>query len=195
MNVSGALNFVITYLFDIYIMIVFTRFLLQLLRADFYNPVSQFVVKATTPVLKPLRRLIPGYGGIDNASLVLMAVLIVAKIVIWGFINFGAMLPIGALALLTLKSVALSLVNYFMFIIFVGAIMSWIVQGYHPVASVLFQLSDPIVAPVRRLLPAMGGLDLSPMVVMLGLYFLKILFQLNVALVNIGGMALQLPVP
>ena len=75
MNVSGALNFILINLFDVYIMIVFTRFLLQLLRADFYNPVSQFVVKATTPVLKPLRRIIPGYGGIDNASLVLMAVL------------------------------------------------------------------------------------------------------------------------
>lgn len=179
MNVSGALSFLIIYLFDLYIMIVFTRFLLQLLRADFYNPVSQFVVKATTPVLKPLRRIIPGYGGIDNASLVLMAALILAKLVIWGFLEFGQMIPPASLALLFLKSTALTVMNYFMFIIFIGAIMSWVVQGYHPVAAVLFQLADPVVAPVRRILPPMGGLDLSPMVVMLGLYFLKILFNLH----------------
>lgn len=179
MNVSGALNFIITYLFDIYIMIVFTRFLLQLLRADFYNPVSQFVVKATTPVLKPLRRIIPGYGGIDNASLVLMTVLILAKLVIWGFLQLGIMIPPLALALLFLKSAALTLINYFTLIIFAGAIMSWIAQGFHPVAAVLSQLSDPIVAPVRRILPPMGGIDFSPMLVILGLITLKILFGLE----------------
>lgn len=179
MNVSGALNFILIYLFDAYIMIVFTRFLLQLLRADFYNPVSQFVVKATTPILKPLRRVIPGVGGLDNASLLVIFVLILLKLETWSFINFGALLPLEALAILLLKSTALLLVNYFMLILFVGAIMSWVVQGYHPVASVLFQLSDPIVAPVRRLLPAMGGIDFAPMVVILGLITIKILFGLE----------------
>ncbi len=191
MNVSGALNFILIYLFDAYIMIVFTRFLLQLLRADFYNPVSQFVVKATTPVLKPLRRVIPGVGGLDNASLVVIFVLILLKLVVWSFLNVGALLPLEALAILLLKSTALLLVNYFMMILFVGAIMSWVAQGYHPVASVLFQLSDPIVAPVRRLLPAMGGIDFSPMVVMLGLYFLRILFQLDVAFIQ--GIPVHVP--
>ncbi|MCG8536964.1 MAG: YggT family protein [Pseudomonadales bacterium] len=191
MNVSGALNFIVIYLFDIYIMIVFTRFLLQMVRADFYNPVSQFVVKATTPVLKPLRRIVPGFGGLDNASLVLLALLVIAKIIAWSFINFQAMLPVGPLMLLSLKSIALTLVNYFMLIIFVGAIMSWVVQGYHPVSAVLFQLSDPIVAPLRRLIPSAGGIDFSPMIVMLGLYFLKILFQLDRAM--IGGYMVPVP--
>ena len=120
MNVSGALNFIVIYLFDIYIMIVFTRFLLQMVRADFYNPVSQFVVKATTPVLKPLRRIVPGFGGLDNASLVLLALLVIAKIIAWSFINFQAMLPVGPLMLLSFKSIALTLVNYFMLIILWG---------------------------------------------------------------------------
>lgn len=191
MNVSGALNFIVIYLFDIYIMIVFTRFLLQMVRADFYNPVSQFVVKATTPVLKPLRRIVPGFGGLDNASLALLALLVIAKIIAWSFINFQAMLPVGPLMLLSLKSIALTLVNYFMLIIFVGAIMSWVVQGYHPVSAVLFQLSDPIVAPLRRLIPSAGGIDFSPMIVMLGLYFLKILFQLDRAM--IGGYMVPVP--
>ncbi len=184
MNVSGAFNFIIVYLFDIYIMIVLTRFLLQLLRADFYNPVSQFVVKATTPVLKPLRRVIPGIGGLDNASLVLLLILVVAKITAWSFINFQVLLPLAPLAMLTLKSIALTLVNYFMLVIFAGAILSWVVQGYHPITAVLFQLSDPIVAPIRRLIPSAGGIDFSPMVVMLGLYFLKILFQLDRAILS-----------
>lgn len=179
MNVSGALNFILLNLFDAYIMIVFTRFLLQLVRADFYNPVSQFVVKATTPVLKPLRRIIPGVGGLDNASLVLMLSLVVAKLLLWGFLQFGLLIPLPSLALLTLKSTALIIINYFMLILFVGAIMSWVVQGYHPVAAVLFQLSDPVVAPVRRFLPPAGGIDFSPMVVLLALVAVKILFGLE----------------
>jgi YggT family protein len=191
MNVSGALNFILINLIDIYIMVVFTRFLLQLLRADFYNPVSQFVVRATTPVLKPLRRMIPGVGGLDNASLLLIFALIIGKILLWSFINFQALLPLQDLAVLLLKSTALLLVNYFMMIIFIGAIMSWVAQGFHPVTAVLFQLSDPIVAPVRKLLPAMGGIDFSPMLVMLGLYFLRILFQLDQAMV----MGFPVPVP
>lgn len=191
MNVSGALNFILIYLFDAYIMVVFTRFLLQLLRADFYNPVSQFVVKATTPVLKPLRRIIPGVGGLDNASLVLIFTLIVAKLLLWSFINFGALAPLQDLAILLLKTTALLLINYFFIILLVSAVMSWVAQGYHPVAAVLFQLSDPIVAPVRRLLPAMGGIDFSPMVVMLGLYVVRILFQLDMAFV--AGIPVQVP--
>ncbi|MFZ5601410.1 MAG: YggT family protein [Pseudomonadota bacterium] len=191
MNVSGALNFILIYLFDAYIMVVFTRFLLQLLRADFYNPVSQFVVKATTPVLKPLRCVIPGVGGLDNASLVLIFALIVAKLLLWSFINFGALAPLPDLAILLLKCTALLLINYFFMILLVSAVMSWVVQGYHPVAAVLFQLSDPIVAPVRRLLPAMGGIDFSPMVVMLGLYVVRILFQLDMAFV--AGIPVQVP--
>lgn len=181
MNVSGAFSFIVTNLFDLYIMIVFTRFLLQLLRADFYNPVSQFVVRATTPVLKPLRRVIPGHGGLDNASLVLIVLLILAKLILWGYINFGFLIivPPVPFLVLFLKSAAVTVINYFTIVLIVGAIMSWVVQGYHPVASVLFQLADPIVAPVRRLLPAMGGIDFSPMIVILGLYFLRILFQLH----------------
>ena len=75
MNVSGALNFIVIYLFDIYIMIVFTRFLLQMVRADFYNPVSQFVVKATNPLIIPLRKIIPGFAGFDWAAIVLLVLM------------------------------------------------------------------------------------------------------------------------
>ncbi len=191
MNVSGALNFIVIYLFDIYIMIVLTRFLLQLVRADFYNPISQFVVKATTPLLKPLRRVIPGVGGIDNASIFLMITLVAAKLVAWSFIQFQDMLPLGYFLIIGLKSIALLVVNYFTFIIIVGAIMSWVVQGYHPVSAVLHQLSDPIVAPIRRLIPAAGGIDFSPLVVLIGLSFLKILFQLNHVAIN----GFPVPVP
>jgi len=153
--------------------------------------VSQFVVKATTPLLKPLRRIVPGVGGLDNASLVLIFVLIAAKLALWSFINFGVLVPVPDLAILFLKSTALLLINYFFMLLLVGAVMSWVVQGYHPVASVLFQLSDPIVAPVRRLLPSMGGIDFSPMIVMLGLYFVRILFQLDMALV--AGIPVHVP--
>ena len=81
MNPQGALVFLLDFVFSAYIFIVLTRFVLQLARADFYNPISQFVLKATNPLLKPLRRIIPGYGGLDVASLVLVIVLIMLKAV------------------------------------------------------------------------------------------------------------------
>ena len=82
MNPTGALELIITMIFDVYIMIVVARFILQLVRADFYNPVSQFIVKATSPVLTPLRRIVPGFGGLDVASIVLFMVLVFLKLLI-----------------------------------------------------------------------------------------------------------------
>ena len=184
MNVDGAFIFLITTLFDIYIWIVLTRFILQLVRADFYNPISQFVVKATSPLLNPLRRVIPGVGGIDMASLVLFIALVVVKLVIYIFIATGGTAYFAnpaSFAVLTLMSIASTLINYFLFVIFVSAILSWVVAagGYNPFADLLHQIAEPLLGPARKVIPPMGGLDLSPMIVMLALVFIKQLFGLS----------------
>ncbi|PCJ30086.1 MAG: hypothetical protein COA99_18640 [Moraxellaceae bacterium] len=182
MNPAGAFVFIIGYAFDIYIMIVLARFILQMVRADFYNPVSQFIVKVTTPVLKPLRRIIPGFGGIDIASIVLMFTLVLIKILILLLIDYGSLsgLSLLTLSIITVKSAANIVLNFYMFCIFIGIILSWISQGsYNAFSALLHQITEPILAPARKILPPMGGLDLSPMIILILISFIKVLFRLG----------------
>lgn len=178
MNPQGAFLFLLSYAFDVYIFLVLTRFLLQLVKADFYNPVSQFVVKATNPPLKPLRKVIPGYGGIDIAALVLVMALVILRILLFLFINTGS-LAVNPLTMLlvTVQQTAGLLLNYIFFAVLARVILSWVAPDpYNPIVRVIAQITEPVMAPARRLLPPMGGLDLSPIVVLLGVQFLRVLF-------------------
>ncbi|WP_290536831.1 MULTISPECIES: YggT family protein [Alcanivorax] len=182
MNPQGALFFLLDFAFSAYIFIVLTRFVLQLARADFYNPISQFVLKATNPLLKPMRRVIPGYGGLDIASLVLVVVLIILKTVILLSIQVGG-LPSGiggALVIHALRELASLILNYVFWTVLIRVLLSWVAPDpYSPVVRVIVQITEPIMAPVRKLLPPMGGFDLSPLFVLLGIQLLQILFQLH----------------
>ena len=122
MNPQGAAVFLIDFAFSVYIFIVLTRFVLQLARADFYNPISQFVLRATNPLLAPLRRLIPGYRGLDIASLVLILILIVAKALMLLTIQIGG-LPAGIgpqLLVYTLRELASLILDYVFWAVLVG---------------------------------------------------------------------------
>lgn len=158
----------------LYIGAVMLRFLLQLVRADFYNPLSQFVVTITQPLLYPLRRVIPGYKGVDVAALVLMFVL---QLIAVGVI-FAMKFPhppwhlLAPAALAKLVSLLLSL--YFMLLI-AQVILSWVAQGYHPIVSLLHSLTDPILRPIRGILPQTGGIDFSPLIAIIGIGFFRIL--------------------
>ena len=167
--------FMVKVLFGLYATLVVLRFLLQLTRADFYNPLSQFIVKATKPLLNPLRRVIPGVSGIDVASLVLAwFVLTLEQLAILGLAGAGFQLA-GA-ALLAIPELISLLINVFLFAILIQVIISWINPGgYNPAIGLIHGLTEPLLAPVRRRMPNMGGLDLSPMVVMLGLVVLEML--------------------
>ena len=184
MNPQGALIYLLDFAFSAYIFIVLTRFVLQLARADFYNPISPFVLKATNPLLTPLRRIVPGYGGLDVAALVLVVILIILKaLVIYG-IKMGG-LPTGAgvggqLVLYALRELANVLLNYVFWAVLLRVILSWVAPDpYNPVVRIIVQITEPIMAPVRKLLPPMGGFDLSPLFVLLGIQLLQILFQLR----------------
>ncbi len=165
-NNAGA--FLIHTLFGLYILAVMLRFLLQLVRADFYNPLSQFLVRITNPLLKPLRRLIPGFGGIDLASVVLLLAL--KSLEMWLLASlFGAGLP-GPLGLIVLALAQLLglLINIYFFAILIQVILSWVNPGtYNPITTVIYQLNAPLLNPAQRLIPPLGGLDLSPMVVLI----------------------------
>lgn len=172
---TNPLTFLIDTLFSLYIAIVMLRFLFQLTRADFYNPVSQFIVKATNPLLKPLRRLIPGWGGIDIASIVLLIALQLLSLVILLTIVGQPMTP-WVLFVLSLRELVALIFNIYIYAIIIQAILSWVVQGgYNPVMSLLYSLTEPLLRPARNILPPMSGLDLSPLVVLLLLYVARML--------------------
>lgn len=173
---SNAGIFLIQTLFGIYEVIILLRFLLQLTRADFYNPVSQFIVKATSLPLRPLRRVIPGMAGMDMASLVLLLVVIIIELLLLSVVANLPMPSLSGLIALALVELLKLTIYVFLFSVFVLAILSWVSPGgYNPVANLLYQITAPLMRPARRLLPPMGGLDLSPMIVMLGLYLLVLL--------------------
>ncbi len=169
----NAFEFLISTLFSIYILAVMLRFLLQLVRADFYNPISQAIVKVTNPPLRPLRRLIPGFGRTDVAAIVLMFALQLMSLFLIGQLRGG----IGLAPLLLLSVVELINLAFMVFIwgIIIQALLSWVNPGtYNPVSSLLHSLTDPLLRPVRRHLPPVAGtLDLSPLVAILGLEFLR----------------------
>ncbi len=188
---ATPLLLIINTLFDLYVLLVLGRFLLQALRANFYNPVSQFVVRATTPPLRPLRRIIPGLAGQDIAALVLALLLLMVKyylvralgleiLQISSFI-INIIAPIGVMSPLALIFVAVAeilttFINLFLFAIIIQVILSWVNPGaYNPVIGLVLAISNPVMKPIQRFIPPMGGLDLSPLFASLALMVLKML--------------------
>ena len=183
----SPLMLVINTLFDLYILLVLLRFLLQMLRADFYNPVSQFIVKLTHYPLKILRRVIPSIGGQDAAAIVFCLVLIYGKFLLLRLLSIpavqigGVMAPLdgvsyaGLLVFCIADLIALVL-TVFLVAVIIQVILSWInPDQYNPVIGLVHKLSDPILKPIRKLIPSLGGLDLSPLFATLALLVAKML--------------------
>ena len=175
---SDAALFLVDTILGIYILLVLLRFLLQLVRADFYNPISQFIVRATNPPLVRLRRFIPGLWGVDLAALLLLIAMEALRISLSALLlghnpKFAGvfLLSLGELAKLTAYTVIFS--------IFIRALLSWFSHGLqHPISRLLDSFTDPILRPVRRIIPATSGIDLSPLVIFLGLILvLKLIVQ------------------
>ena len=174
-HIGNAGTFLVETLFGIYILIVMLRLLLQWARADFYNPLSQFIVRATQPVLAPMRGTLPTVRGIDLACVFLLVVLQFAELwIITGILGHR----VAAIALVVLSiAELLQLATYvFLFSILIQVILSWISPGSHnPMLGVLYSLNEPLLGPARRIVPSLGGLDLSPIVVMVALQLVGIL--------------------
>jgi len=167
--------FLIQTLFGLYVLLVMLRFLLQWFRADFYNPVSQFIVKLTAPPLRPLRKLIPGFAGIDLAALVLAWLLKTLELALTLMLMGAGGSLLGAF-LWSIPELVDLLLNIFLFSILIQVVLSWVNPGaYNPAANLLYSITEPLLRPARNLLPPMSGLDLSPMLVMIGLVLLKML--------------------
>ena len=163
---------------SIYLLIIMLRFLLQIARADFYNPMSQFAVKATNPALLPLRKIIPGVMGIDLASLVLALLLQYVVIQVSAFIlGFGLINPLSVVIWGLVGTLALT-VNIFFWSLIIMVIASWVApQSGHPALLLVNQLVEPIMAPFRKIMPDMGGIDLSPIFAFLALNVAQVLVK------------------
>lgn len=165
----NGLNFLITTIFDLFAFVVMLRFLMQLTRADYYNPLSQFVVKVTDPLLKPLRKLIPGLGGLDVAALVLCFITLFIKYVLVKAINYGSAAAGGWAGTFLLAFVGVIDLVFMVFIytILAMVILSWVAPGGHPISGLLRSITAPVLNPIQRHMPPIGGFDLSPLVALI----------------------------
>jgi len=166
--------FIVDTLFALLSWVFLLRLWLQLARADYYNPISQFVVKFTQPVIAPLRRILPSLGRIDTASLALLLVVLWLKICVLALLR-GAINPWLAAWMLVPVELLSTVLSMLFWLLLIRAILSWVSQGYNPVERVMAQLTEPVLAPLRRIIPPIGGLDLSVMAALFAIYLIKLL--------------------
>lgn len=175
---TAPLEFLLRTAFDLYILAFLLRFLFALSRADFRNPVAEFLVRITNPLLRPARRLMPGVGGVDIAAIVIMLALqVVAFLLVAALV--GARLPgFGGILFLAVAELLKLTIYVYFFSILIEAILSWVSPGYSPVRALLADLNRPLLAPLRRLIPTVSGLDLSPLAALLLLQVVRIVLEL-----------------
>ncbi|MBT8061481.1 MAG: YggT family protein [Xanthomonadales bacterium] len=175
MNGTRALTYLFSTLIDLYVVTVILRLLLQWVRADFYNPLSQFLVKVTNPLLIPMRRVIPSIGRLDTASVVLAFLLELLGLLIVSAIN-SLQIAWPQLALLAVTKMLLAVLWLYFFLILVVVILSWVGSRFrHPIVPLIFQLTGPVLRPFRKFIPPIGGIDLSPLFAMIAIRFLILL--------------------
>jgi YggT family protein len=173
---TNAVVFIVQTIFSLYLMVIMLRFLLQACRANFYNPVSQFLVKVTNPPLIPLRRIIPGFWGLDFAAIFLMLVLQGLELFIIAAVKDVSIAPLGLLVM-TIAELLRLMMNVYFFSILIQIILSWVSPGGggNPIIALLNTLNEPLLGPARRRIPPISGFDLSPMVVLILLQLVQIL--------------------
>lgn len=161
---DDASLFLVNTLFGLYAYALVARFLLQATRSDFYNPLAQFVWKVTNPVAQPVQRVVPRYRSWDLATLMLIWCLLIINIAI-DMALLGGTPGLSAIYFALLK-VLVMFITFYTFSILILAVMSWFGAAVHsPAASLLYTITDPLMRPVRSRLPSIGGLDLSPLIV------------------------------
>jgi YggT family protein len=172
---TNPVVFLIDTVVSLYILAIILRFLFQWTRADFYNPISQFLVKITHPPLKILRRFIPAVGKIDSSSVVLaLGVQMLANLSI--FALQGQIPGVATLIVYSFKEIVEIVFNIFVFAVFARAILSWFDPGnYNPASSLLQSLTEPLLGMCRKIIPDLGGIDLSPLVALVLLQVAKMM--------------------
>lgn len=173
-SIRAALLFLINTLFDLYLFILMIRLILVFVGANYFDPITQFIVKCTDFIVKPLRRWIPNFRNLELATLILIFVLEIIKFLLIAGMSFGMPTILGLLILALSGSIRLILETFF-YAILLQAIMSWI-QPMTSINQLLYQFTSPIMRPLRRIIPLVGGIDISPIPALIGLQLLIIIF-------------------
>lgn len=161
-NISSAIVFVVNAITSLYLLVLLLRFWMPWLRADFRNPLAQGILRFTSPLVVPVRRIVPSFGRLDTAT-VLVAFVIQYLTVLLLLLIMGQTAGIAAIALTALVKLIVLSINLFVYAIFIRIILSWISQGgYNPATAIITTLTEPVLRPFRRLIPPMGGFDISP---------------------------------
>ncbi|UZE95941.1 YggT family protein [Alkalimarinus alittae] len=163
----------INLIFGLYLLLILLRFLFQLVRADFYNPISQFILKATNPLLMPIRRVVPGIRSVDTSSLILALAVQMLGALLAILIAGDAIDPIK-LVLWSVLLIANLILQIYFFSLIITVIVSWIApQSQNPAIALIHQLLAPVTNPIRKMLPDMGGIDISPIFLFFAIMVLK----------------------
>jgi len=195
---QDAFSFLISMVFNLYAMLLALRFIMQIFRADYYNPLAQFVVKMTDPVLKPVRRFVPSFKTYDTSSLLLTFVVLLAKLIllkvlgstvlIAGKALYSEPLSFGSMFFLGIVDVIHLLFNVFIFAMIIQAVLSWIQNpATDSIRNLLSGITEPILGPIRKRVPPVGGLDLSVLIGVLALFFLRILITQSLMAPFVGS--------
>jgi len=173
---AQAIIFLVKLFFDIYILALILRYLLTIVRVDSLNPLSTLIMKVTNPLLKPLRKTIPGYFGIDWASIISLFLVQAIEIILVALIITGGIPAFSGLTMLTIAYLLRTILYIYLFIIIIQVIISWINPNiYNPITTIMYQISEPILKQIRQFIPSSGGLDFSPLVALIIINLLMIL--------------------
>ncbi|SQF93865.1 membrane protein [Paucimonas lemoignei] len=192
-GLNTAAIYILQTIGSLYLLIILLRFVLQLVRADFYNPLSQFAVRATQPLLKPLRRIIPSVFGLDMSSLVLAIIVQMILMALTLLLAYGTTGDPLHLLIWAIIGVTALFLKIFFFALIVSVILSWVAPASHnPGAQLVNQITEPLLAPLRRILPNLGGLDISPILAFMILKLLDMLVINNLAAMSMMPDVLRL---
>ena len=174
-STTNAMTYLVGTLLDLYITAVLLRLLLQWVRADFYNPVCQFLVKVTNPAIVPLRRVIPSIRKLDTASVVLIVALELFSVWIASRIS-SSPLSFQEIATFSVMKLVATLLMTYLILIISTVILSWVgARMQHPIIPLVYRLTEPVLAPFRKIIPPIAGFDLSPLFALIAIRFLLLL--------------------
>lgn len=176
-NLINALAFIIDAISGLLLMILLLRLILPLMRADFHNPIAQAILKLTSPLIIPVRRVIPAVGKLDTATL--LVAFVIQCVTSWLILTlYGASASLYVVAFNAVIKLIVLTINIFLFSILISIILSWVAPGQHnPISAFVRSLAEPVLRPFRQVIPAIGGLDISPVFAMIGLSALSILVK------------------
>jgi len=170
-----ALIFVVGALLQLVVTIFLLRVLLPLARADSRNQLSQAVIRLTNPLVLPLRRVLPPIGKVDTASIVALIVVQAAAIATMWLLGAYYIPTAGVFVYLVFLTLLITVIRFYTFALILYAILSWIAPGASsPAAALLDSLCEPLLRPVRRVIPPLGGIDFSALFLIIGLQALQI---------------------